>query len=143
MLAAFSWSVVSSGAWAAPPLEVYGKLPGFEMAALSPSGQRYAVVGVVEDSRRFVALDAQGKALLTAPVGDQKVTRIGWAGEDIALVWTASTYVIGPSFNVSKLEVAQLLVINLRTQSSYWAMTRGVAGNASRYGPSSALSSGS
>lgn len=34
-------------ATAAPPIDVYGKLPTLEMTAMSPSGERIAVIGML------------------------------------------------------------------------------------------------
>ena len=51
-LAAVFAVLLAAPAWAAPPLDAYGKLPGVDMAALSPSGSHYAVVGEVEGARR-------------------------------------------------------------------------------------------
>ena len=45
--AAIAASMVPAVAQAAPPLAAYGALPGFELAAISPSGNLYAVVGTV------------------------------------------------------------------------------------------------
>ena len=53
--AAFAF-LLCTPAMAAPPLEAYGKLPGVDMAALSPSGKHYAIVGEVEGARRLVII---------------------------------------------------------------------------------------
>ena len=45
---------------AAPPLDAYGKLPGVDMAALSPSGSHYAIVGEVEGARLGDGRDHRG-----------------------------------------------------------------------------------
>ena len=55
------------------PITVYGNLPGFEMAAMSPSGDRVALVGIVNDKRRLIVLDKDGNPLMAAPFGDQKI----------------------------------------------------------------------
>ncbi|HEX5776924.1 MAG TPA: hypothetical protein VFX95_09635, partial [Caulobacteraceae bacterium] len=51
-------------AMAAPPLDAYGKLPGVDMAALSPSGSHYAIVGEVEGARRLVVVETGGKPVM-------------------------------------------------------------------------------
>ncbi|HKC16541.1 MAG TPA: alpha/beta fold hydrolase [Steroidobacteraceae bacterium] len=77
---------------AAPPLEVYGGLPGVELLSLSPSGEKYALVAVVGETRKLVVLSYDGKVLSAASAGAAKVRGIGWAGEDHLLVVVNSTF---------------------------------------------------
>jgi dipeptidyl aminopeptidase/acylaminoacyl peptidase len=79
-------------AQAAPPLEVYGGLPGVELVSLSPSGEKYALVAVVGETRKLVVLNYDGQVLSAAAVGAAKVREIGWAGDDHLLVIVDSTF---------------------------------------------------
>lgn len=110
---------------AAPPLEAYGKLPGVDMAALSPSGKHYAIVGEVEKARRLVVIEAGGKPVMVAPLEDHKVREVAWAGEDHLLVFTSKAMGLGPRFKLLKYEVGQVLVLNLKTGKNFWALADG------------------
>ena len=55
-----AWAVRAS---AAPPLEVYGALPGVDQIQLSPSGQQFALFGVIDGSRKFAVFSFEGKPL--------------------------------------------------------------------------------
>ena len=79
-------------AQAAPPLEVYGGLPGVELVSLSPSGDRYALVAVVGETRKLMVLSHDGQVLSAATAGAVKVREIGWAGADHLLVVIDSTF---------------------------------------------------
>lgn len=119
----------ASPAAAAPPLEAYGKLPGVTLAALSPSGKYYAVVGDVAGQRRVIVAEVGGKPVLVAPVADQKVRDILWAGDDHLLVFASLATNLGPRFALLKYEVGQLLVLNIKTQKNFWALSEGVNGS--------------
>jgi dienelactone hydrolase len=77
---------------AAPTPEDYGRLPAVEFMCLSPSGERYAFVAVVDGLRRFMVLGYEGKVLFSAKVGDAKVRNVTWAGDDHVLIRTSTTY---------------------------------------------------
>ena len=79
LIAAVAALTMFGAARAAPPLAAYGDLPGIEMAALSPSGERLALVGAVGPDRRLVIIEG-GRPVMTSPVSEQKVRRIAWAG---------------------------------------------------------------
>lgn len=77
---------------AAPPLEVYGGLPGVELVSLSPSGDKYALVAVVGETRKLVVLNHDGQVLSAASAGAAKVRQIRWAGADHLLVVIDTTF---------------------------------------------------
>jgi len=83
---------LSGTAQSAPPLESYGGLPGVELLSLSPSGERYALVAVVGETRKLAVLSYDGRVLAVAPVGVAKVRDIRWAGADHLLVDVESTF---------------------------------------------------
>ena len=105
---------------APPPIEAYGKLPAVEHVSLSPSGQRYAFVAVIGDTRRLVAETVDGsKVLVATEVGTAKVVGVSWAGEDHLLVEISHTVPLGFGFTVSKLEMSTVVVINLQTRKAF------------------------
>ena len=96
-------------AHASPPLSVYGALPGIEKAALSPSGNHVAVVGIVGEERSLVVL-AGDKPIFQQSVGSVKVRRLDWAGEDRVLVtFTKTVHLAG--FTVNKMEAVAVLIV--------------------------------
>jgi dipeptidyl aminopeptidase/acylaminoacyl peptidase len=101
------------------PVEAYGKRPAVEQISLSPSGQRYAFVAVVGETRTLVAMTADGKtALIAVPVGQAKVVDVRWVGEDHILVEVYHTVPLGMDFDVAKAEFATVISINLKTRKS-------------------------
>lgn len=77
---------------AAPPLELYGRLPAVESLSLSPSGKRFASVTVLGEKRQLVVVALGGRLLQTVDVGDFKLRDVWWAGEDHVLAFTSSTF---------------------------------------------------
>lgn len=106
---ACAWFAGTAGA--APSIALYGNLPGFEMAALSPSGDRVAIVGVVSEARRLIVTDKDNKILLVVPVGNHKIRSINWAGEHKVLLRISSTVPLGLGFTTAKAELSAMLVV--------------------------------
>lgn len=105
---------------APPPLSLYGGLPGFETAAISPSGDRIAIVGRVgQNDRRLVVLDKDNKPLLAVPLGDVKVRGIYWAGDNRVLVHKTVTMDLGGNFTKQRAELATMIVVPLDGGQSY------------------------
>jgi dienelactone hydrolase len=102
-------------AYAAPPIEDYGKLPAIEEARLSPSGERYAVIATLGEQRRLIVATTEGKTLQLADVGKLKVRKLEWAGNDHVLVTTTATVTLGPQFNVWQAELATVIAVNVDT----------------------------
>ncbi|MET0546731.1 MAG: S9 family peptidase [Caulobacterales bacterium] len=96
-----------------PPLSLYGNLPGFERAAISPSGDHIAIVGVVKAERQLMVFDKDKKLLLNAAVGDMKVWGLYWAGEDKVLLRSSSTMDLGVGFTAMKTEAQVMMVVPL------------------------------
>jgi dipeptidyl aminopeptidase/acylaminoacyl peptidase len=91
---------IGRGAGAAP-LEVYGKLPRIEQAAVSPSGDFVAYI-ITDGEKRTVAVESvpERKPVYVSDVGAVKLRDLTWAG-DQHLILTVSTTVqpmdvIGP-----------------------------------------------
>jgi dipeptidyl aminopeptidase/acylaminoacyl peptidase len=101
-----------------PALSVYGKLPGFERAAISPSGDRIALIGVV-DERRLIVLDKDDKAITSLPLGNVKVRGLYWAGEDRVLLQKSDTTNLGYGFTANKAELTSMIVVPLNGGKPY------------------------
>ncbi len=106
-------AILVSGAHAAepPPLATYGRLPGFETATISPSGDRIAVVGTVEGARNLIVLDKAEKPLIAVPLADAKIRGVYWAGEDRVLVYKSDTTRLGTGFTTNKTELFTMVVV--------------------------------
>ncbi len=100
-------------ATAAPPLDVYGKLPTLEMTAMSPSGERIAVIGMFQGKRQLLVTDANRKLLSSVEVGEYKLRSIHWAGDETLLIHATSTYALGFGFTTDKTELSTMIVVNL------------------------------
>lgn len=96
-----------------PPLSVYGNLPAFETAAISPSGNHVAIVGVAGDKRNLVVFDRTQSLVLKTGVGDMKVCDLYWAGDEAVLVRISQTARLGMDFTAQKGELFTLMVVPL------------------------------
>lgn len=99
------------GTRAAPPLSLYGNLPGFESAAISMSGDHVALIGVAGDKRRLIVIGKAGKIMVSAELGAAKVRSIQWAGDDNVLLEFSATANLGIGFTADKAELFSMLVI--------------------------------
>ena len=122
VLAAAGLSVLAPVARAAPPpIEAYGALPSMEQITLSPSGTRYAFIARVGETRRLYVATTDNKPLSITELGDSKVTRVAWAGDDYVLVTSVVTKNLGLDFAVSKHELTGVAVLDL-TKNSLWGV---------------------
>jgi len=117
-------SAFSLPARAAPPLSVYGQLPGFEMAALSSSGDHVAMIGVVGEDRLLIVMDKDAKVVLHAPVGKAKVRDLSWAGDEYVLLRVSNTTKLGPDFVGDKIELYSMIVMPLATRTPWSVFAR-------------------
>jgi len=106
--------LAAAEARAAPPLDVYGKLPGIEDVAMSPSGDCYAMIALVGDSRKLLVFSG-GAVIAAAEVGKAKVREIWWAGEDHVLVEISATAFLGLDFTIDRDELVGVTSLNVRT----------------------------
>ena len=88
---ALAFAAMAASAYAAPPLEVYGRLPAIDMVSLSPSGNRFALVAREGEERKVYVRKPDGQAELVAPIGKTKVRSLTWAGDDHLLVTVSAT----------------------------------------------------
>ncbi|WP_340646141.1 prolyl oligopeptidase family serine peptidase [Phenylobacterium sp.] len=86
-----AYVAAGSLAYAAPPLEAYGKLPAIDLVSLSPSGTRFALVARDGEARKIFVRRADGQAELVAPMGAAKVRSLEWAGDDHLLTTISAT----------------------------------------------------
>ncbi|HXQ10595.1 MAG TPA: alpha/beta fold hydrolase [Caulobacteraceae bacterium] len=108
---------LAAPSFAAPPLEAYGKLPAVEAMSLSPSGDRFAFIGVKGDQRKLYVGTTDGRPELQAATGTAKVRVLRWAGDDHLLVVTSATVpMVG--FNVERQELETVVAINIATKKS-------------------------
>jgi dienelactone hydrolase len=98
---------------APPPLSVYGNLPGVERVAISPSGDRIAMIGVVDGARRLVVIDTDKKPLLALPLENAKIRGLYWAGGDRVLVYKSDTTKLGSGFIQTQTELFSMIVVPL------------------------------
>ena len=91
---------------AAPPvpLSEYGKLPDVEMSAISPSGDRIAVLTTMRGKRVLLAIQDQTTPLQIIAVEGMKIRSMRWVGEDRLLVTSSQTEDLGYGFTTDKFE---------------------------------------
>lgn len=110
----------SSIAQAAPPLSVYGNLPGFEMAAMSPTGDRVAIIGIIANKRQLVVLGKDKALLATAEIAkDSKIRGLNWAGDDLVLLRTSVTATLGIIFTAHQTELSSMTIVPLDGSKSW------------------------
>jgi dienelactone hydrolase len=134
MLRAFWMSLLVSmwaltAAAATPPIEAYGKLPALERVELSPSGDRYAIVGVVAGKRGLLVMGLDDKPVGSVTLGDRKINEIRWAGDDKVLIYYSATYDLSSHFVQSKQEVGHVVVLDLKSQKLTPILDKGLTGN--------------
>jgi dipeptidyl aminopeptidase/acylaminoacyl peptidase len=108
-----------------PPVESYGKLPAIEFMSLSPSGRRFAFVGVDGDARKLFIETIDNKPLAQAALGNAKIRSIDWAGEDHVLVTISSTADLSFGYTAAKAELFGVSVLNLKTQKTMTVFAKG------------------
>ncbi|MEM1053222.1 MAG: hypothetical protein AAGI28_14115, partial [Pseudomonadota bacterium] len=87
------------------PLSEYGKLPEVERAALSPSGDRTALVTTIEGQRVLITMNKGESSLLSATqVEDMKVCSIEWVDEQRLLLIASTTIDLPAGFATDKYE---------------------------------------
>ncbi len=92
-------------------LDTYGTLPAFEQAALSPSGERIALIGLLNNVRHVLIIGADNKLQRTFTLGDMKLVGLTWAGDNALLVQYRNTAALGIGFTADKTELAAMMVL--------------------------------
>jgi acetyl esterase/lipase len=126
MLFVFTFFVGPVVAYAEPPpLEAYGELPEVEDAALSPSGERLAVIGKINGNRTLLFMDRSMAVLRSATLGDVKSRGLQWAGEDAILLVTSETVDLGHGFTTDQFEATRVMYIPLDPEEQIYFVFSG------------------
>jgi pimeloyl-ACP methyl ester carboxylesterase len=129
-----AWSMVfgslfgglACSAHAAPPLEVYGRLPAVELIRLSPSGEHIAMISVTNEKRHLVIMTAGDQVLKAGDLGDAKVRALNWAGDDHLLITITATVNLRLEFGQS-YELASVTHVGLDGKEP-WQVFAGALG---------------
>jgi dienelactone hydrolase len=93
--AVFAAMVFCGRAGATPPAplgpEVYGRLPNVSDVTLSPSGHLYAYINVTNGQRQILVKDLASSLKLVAPLANNKVRDVNWAGDDHIIITASKT----------------------------------------------------
>ncbi|MEP0190721.1 MAG: prolyl oligopeptidase family serine peptidase [Erythrobacter sp.] len=102
-----------------PALSEYGKLPEIEEVAISPSGQRIALLLQVKGKRLLVGYEGKDIVLKPISVGDMKVRYIQWIGEDRVNLVASQTEDLGYGWTTDKAEfyVGRIIPVNPQAEA--------------------------
>jgi len=109
-----AWLATATLAQAAPPLEAYGKLPGVEFMALSPRGERIAMVVRHGGTQSLLVATSNAVAETQVSLGSQNLRRVFWAGDDY-VVMLGSASINAPALGFPRQEWMGAGVLNLKT----------------------------
>jgi dipeptidyl aminopeptidase/acylaminoacyl peptidase len=103
------------------PISAFGKLPSIDYMSLSASGRRFAFVSQEGAHRQLFIREVGGGAIMAPQLGDAKIRRVWWAGDDIVLISASAAVKAGYDDTidlVAKYEVETILVVNLTTKKT-------------------------
>lgn len=83
------------------------------MGALSASGEKIALIGLVDEKRKLIVIDQANRPLLMTDLRDVKVRSVSWAGEALVLLETSNTAALGIGFTTDKAELSSMVVVPL------------------------------
>tara|TARA_R110000868_G_scaffold125769_1_gene332041 strand:+ start:10162 stop:12111 length:1950 start_codon:yes stop_codon:yes gene_type:complete len=109
---------------AQPPLSAYGKLPGFETAAISRSGKYVAIIGTLNGKKQLMILEGATKPLRIIELDNFKVRDIEWAGDEYILIVISQTEALGFGFTADKAELTQILVHGISNNKTEWVFRK-------------------
>ena len=94
-------------------LSEFGELPDVEEVALSPSGDRIALVMKMEDTRILTFIGPDASVIGSLNIGLLKLRNLDWVGEDHVLLITSQTEKLGPGFttNLHEFTVAHIVPV--------------------------------
>ncbi len=117
-----AWLLVALLALSAPsfanepaPLSAYGDLPGVEAMAISHNGKRIAAVSRIKQERRLLVTE-NGALVSSTAIGDMKVRRLDWAGDDIIVLEKSDAYDLPIGFTAKKAELFSTIVLDLASK---------------------------
>lgn len=94
-------------------LSEYGELPAVEKTVLSQSGNRIAMISLVNNTRAVVVIE-QGKGIISrVAIDTQKVRSLRWIGDDRILIVTSKTERLGYGFTTDKAEFYSGIVMTV------------------------------
>lgn len=105
-----------SSARAAPALEDFAAASHIETVVLSPSGDRFALIGADGDKRGLYVRRADGTPEFLANLGEVRVSGVTWAGEDKLVLFTRNI-VGGGVTMIARQDMSSGLVIDVPTRS--------------------------
>ncbi len=112
------WLGMASWANAAPPLEVYGRLPAIDFVALSPSGSRFALASRDGENRTLVVRRTDGQSSVATKLGPGKVRDLRWGGDRHLFVLGSST-IYAPVVGLARQEWLGGAHIDLEAKKSF------------------------
>jgi len=84
---------------APPPASAFGRIPAVVDAAISPNGQRIAILGGQSDQRIISIATIDKPGLPVLPLGEVETISVRWAGDDHVLARIAYWETTGPRAN--------------------------------------------
>lgn len=97
------------------PLAAYGDLPGVESMAISHDGKRIAAISRIKQDRQLLITE-NGALVSATPIGDMKVRRLDWAGDEIIVLEKSDSYDLPLGFSAKKAELFSAIALNLATK---------------------------
>jgi dipeptidyl aminopeptidase/acylaminoacyl peptidase len=98
-----------------PTIEDYGKLPAFEEAAISPSGNRVGIVSTIKDVRTLMIFEGE-RLLRRLALGDVKVRDIEWATDELLMLDYSQTEKLY-GFTAEKAEFYRTFFISMSSET--------------------------
>lgn len=92
-----------------PTIADYGALPDLELAAISPTGSRVAMVANVSGARALLVMEG-GKLVNKIALGDVKVRDLAWGDDNYVALELSQTELL-TGFTVDKAEFYKTLII--------------------------------
>lgn len=93
------FGIATSAPAAPPPASVFGRLPAVEDVAISPNGQRIAILGGTADQRVVSISTIDRPEMPFLRLGNIETISVGWAGDDFVLARVAYMDSVGPRQN--------------------------------------------
>jgi acetyl esterase/lipase len=94
------------------PLSAYGDLPGVEDMAISHDGKRIAAVSRIKQERKLLVTE-EGALISSTAIGDMRVRRLNWAGDDLIVLEKSDSYDLPLGFTARKAELFSAIALNL------------------------------
>jgi dipeptidyl aminopeptidase/acylaminoacyl peptidase len=105
----------------APRIEDYGRLPAFEIAAISPSGSRIAIIAQTPNGRALIIFQ-DNTQLKGLALGDVKVRDLEWANNDLVLLDFSQTEKLA-GFTVDQTEFFRTILVPVGAQQERMLFT--------------------